>query len=294
MTFTSAQDFVAASADYKKNPTPVNNDINSTIQQFPFFFTASIAQNEQHKAEVFSLRHQVYCEELQYEPINSSCQESDQFDSRALHCTVRHKYSDLLAGTVRIITCRPTEQLPFEQHFPPESLKQNLIPDNFGRQHICEISRLAVPEFFRRKHTASANKKEDNNQHYHSQTENQCYQLIAVALYLIAALLTQSSKRFHVYMMIEPGLARVLKRIGIRLQCIGPAITFNGKRAPYYLDARTLQYTLQQQYRPLQEQLARQLFNHPFNQSVDIQTSQDASVDYRFPEANECASLVTA
>ncbi|MDX3774343.1 PEP-CTERM/exosortase system-associated acyltransferase, partial [Chromatiaceae bacterium AAb-1] len=257
-------------ADTLKNTVlNYNNDINFIIRQFPFFFSAGIADTTQQKTEIFRLRHQVYCEELCFEPLKEDCLESDQFDLRSVHCAIRHQGSSQLAGTLRIITSQHADELlPIEQHFSDSIQNSLLAPAAFPRQHICEISRLAVPEIFRRRQKNLPQNISSDLSNIKYLPENHCYPLIAIALYLIAALITQSTQRFHVYVMVEPGLARILQRIGINLQCIGSAIQFNGNRAPYYLDARTIRHTLQQLYRPLQEQLSRQLFAEQYHVAI--------------------------
>ena len=156
-----------------------------------------------------------------------------------------------LVGTVRVITsCNNTELLPLEQHFAGLITEHSLAPQRFARQHICEISRLAVPAEVRRQH---------HRGNACSTTEQQCYRQVAVALYLIATQLCLQTNRYHSFVMIEPALARILRRIGIQFVQIGEPINYNGLRAPYYLDMRTTNVTLATEYQHLRARLAQQL-----------------------------------
>ena len=91
--------------------------------------------------------------------------------------------------------------------------------------------------------------------------ERACSKLVAVALYLIAQILCLRAGRVHTYVMIEPALARALRRVGLHFIQIGEPIEFNGIRAPYYLDARTTNATLSPEYLQLRVLLEKQLFD---------------------------------
>ncbi|NRQ44613.1 PEP-CTERM/exosortase system-associated acyltransferase [Rheinheimera sp. YQF-2] len=241
----------------------------TALQYFPHFFQASLARSAAQQRDIFRLRHKVYCEEMAFEACRDNKLEQDSFDNRALHAAIRHSNKDKLAGTVRLITSASKDELlPIEQHFGHCITNPVLTPHNFDRRHICEISRLAVPAEIRCKQSvmstgpiASVNTR-----------ESQCRSAVAVSLYLVAMLMSLQSKRHHVFVMIEPALARVLKRIGIHFQQIGDVIHFNGKRAPYYIDARTTYDTLQHDYVELGKVLAQQLFN----EAAEADTAQDA------------------
>jgi N-acyl amino acid synthase of PEP-CTERM/exosortase system len=127
-----------------------------------------------------------------------------------------------------------------------------LAPQNFSRQHICEISRLAVPAEIRYRANALQNGQ--------SAMESECCKMVAVSLYLLAILMCIKSRRVHAYVIIEPALARMLRRIGINFVQIGNTIDFNGVRAPYYLDIRTTSATLKSDYLQLRNMLENQLY----------------------------------
>lgn len=230
----------------------------SPLLHFPHFYQARIAYMQEQRNETFRLRHKVYCEELRYEPERPNRQEYDQFDSRAIHCAITHTDSNMLAGTVRLITSATPEQLlPVECYFAGTFTNAALAPANFPRHHICEISRLAVPEYIRQNQGIEAPNECSGLHTLHGQ----CRKLVSVALYLLATLMCVRDERYHAYVMIEPSLARILKRVGIHFIQIAEAIDFNGRRAPYYLDMRTTRVTLKSEYLKLRNALDAQLYD---------------------------------
>ncbi|MDP2716298.1 PEP-CTERM/exosortase system-associated acyltransferase [Rheinheimera sp.] len=236
---------------------PVNR-ADTALQYFSHFFQAALARSAAQQRDIFRLRHKVYCEEMAFEPCRANKLEHDSFDPRSLHACIKYCDKDTLAGTVRLITSENKDELlPIEQYFGHCITNPVLTPHNFDRRHICEISRLAVPVEIRCKQSVMSNDRMTGL----NTRESQCRSAVAVSLYLLAMLMSLQSKRHHVFVMIEPALARVLKRIGIHFQQIGDVIHFNGKRAPYYIDARTTYDTLQHDYVELGKVLAQQLFN---------------------------------
>ena len=221
---------------------------------FPHIFQAQLALTTKQKHRVFKLRHKVYCEEMGFEPIRVDGLETDRYDDRSLHTSITHVASGKLAGTVRIISSDSHDELlPIEQHFSQQITNAELAPHNFSRQHICEISRLAVPEDIRCRGSVV--------QAGQSEVENACCKMVAISLYLQVINMCMRSGRVHAYVMIEPALARVLRRIGIHFIQIGNPIDFNGTRAPYYLDIRTTATTLKPEYCKLRDILEAQLYN---------------------------------
>ena len=235
---------------------------HSLSHYFPDYFHAVQANSSQLKQETYQLRHQVYCKELQFEPERPDALEHDSYDERAMHVAIKHVLNNAMAGTVRIVTSQfKDELLPIEQYFSANFTNTVLAPTNFSRQHICEISRLAVPASIRSRTL---------NQQSTSSLEQACGKLVAVALYLMAQILCLRAGRVHAYVMIEPALARALRRVGLHFIQIGEPIAFNGLRAPYYLDARTTNATLSPEYRQLRALLEKQLFDKANQQRPQI------------------------
>ena len=70
------------------------------------------------KDEVYRIRHQVYCEDLEFEPIRADQREIDEHDVNSLHLLMRSVKTDEFVGCTRIVRSRPEEphyRLPFEK-----------------------------------------------------------------------------------------------------------------------------------------------------------------------------------
>lgn len=221
-----------------------DHEAERVARHFAQLLPPRIALAPAERDALFALRHGVYCEELGFEPLRPDARETDAFDDRALHAYVRHAATGAIAGTVRLVTTQgPHERLPMEVHCAEALAHATLTPDRFPRETVCEISRLAVPAQFRRRATdrfpGAANGAIDPRRY--SSSELRCFPWIAIALYFSAAALSRRTGRRHVFVMVEPRLARAMSFVGIRFQQIGPGIPFHGLRAPYYLDRERLE-----------------------------------------------------
>lgn len=231
---------------------------------FAQYLQPGIASSAQLKREVYALRHQVYCEELHFEAEKPDQIETDAFDERSIHCCIRHLGSQNLAGTLRLITSNsPTEPLPIQQFCGHALTHSELHPSQFLPREICEISRLAVPATFRKRQVDQFEGGATGaiNEASFSAQELRFFPYIAISLYMSAIAMTYKTRRFHVFVMMEPRLARSLGFVGIYFQPIGPAIEYHGKRAPYYIDSRQIKPGLSPGYRKLLAIIQSALFN---------------------------------
>jgi N-acyl amino acid synthase of PEP-CTERM/exosortase system len=211
------------------------------------YFETVIANSEELREKVFRIRHEVYCEELNFEPVKESCLEFDEFDRYSLHCLIQQRSSKHSAGVVRMVRPVSSNQLlPIEKYCLNSITRKELDPSQFSREHICEISRLAIPKNFRRRVLDDFNGAGVGaiNQQSYSEIEVRCFPFIAVGLYLAAAALTIEEDIRHTYVMMEPRLARSMGFIGIKFEQIGPVVEYHGKRAPFYINPDLLMKSL--------------------------------------------------
>lgn len=201
------------------------------------------ATNSYIKEQSFNVRHQVYCEELNFEPLRKNKLETDEFDDQSIHCVIQHRRSQLFAGTVRVVCSASEEELlPIEKYCRSSITNEELRPENFPRNKICEISRLAIPESFRRRKADDFKGAPTGviNERVYSEKELRCFPFIAVGLYLSAANIVIKEGIEHVFVMMEPRLARSLRLVGINFVQLGPIVNYHGKRAPYYITPKAL------------------------------------------------------
>lgn len=253
------------------SPAPIsrsqlaNDEALVIAQHFAQYLQPGIATNDVLKREVYALRHQVYCEELHFEEEKPDHIETDLFDERSIHCCIRHLGSQHLAGTLRLITCNSqAELLPIRQFCGHALTDSQLHPDRFLPREICEISRLAVPASFRKRQVDQFEGGATGaiNEVAFSVQELRFFPYIAISLYMSAIAMTYKTRRFHVFVMMEPRLARSLNFVGIHFQPIGPVIEYHGKRAPFYIDSRRIKPGLSPGYRKLLGIIQSALF-HP-------------------------------
>ena len=220
-----------------------NAHAKKIASHFSEYLRPTVAHNQYLKQKSFEIRHNVYCEELGFEECNEARQETDDFDLHSIHCVIQHRSTNRFAGTVRIVySLSENQELPLEKFCLNSIDHPTLVPTNFPRHKICEISRLAVPSEFRRRQSDKFKGAATGaiNENEYSEKELRCFPFIAIGLYLSAANIVISKGIEHVFVMMEPRLARSLKFVGIEFQQIGPVVEYHGKRAPYYINPELL------------------------------------------------------
>lgn len=209
---------------------------------------------------VYRLRHQVYCEELGYEPVRPERIEYDNYDKHSVHCLLEHRTSQTPAGTLRMIGCYTgTEHLPIEHYFLEQFTRPELAPSAFARDSICELSRLAVAAAFRKNVQSQQNPALSQLAAVSEPDHQAHYRYISAGLYLAALEQARVMQLKHAYAAVAPALARMLNRVGFQFEQISHPIELNGKRAAYYLDIERSLQTLCTDYQLLWQVLAEQL-----------------------------------
>jgi N-acyl amino acid synthase of PEP-CTERM/exosortase system len=216
-----------------------SREARSISNHFTQFLQPQIAISEHLKEEAFKIRHNVYCEELAFEDVKPNGQEKDEFDEQSIFSLIKHKPSDTFTSCVRLVTSQqPDQLLPIEKYCLGAITNTGLSPERFNRNEIAEISRLAVKADFRRrkadryKGSATGVISETS----YSEKELRCFPFIAIGLYMAAATMAMNTGIRHVYVMMEPRLARSMKFIGIAFEQLGAPIEYHGLRAPYYIN----------------------------------------------------------
>ncbi|MGY5450745.1 PEP-CTERM/exosortase system-associated acyltransferase [Agarivorans sp. MS3-6] len=225
----------------------VKREAKLIAQHFAEYLRPVVAYKKDTVNEAFRIRHDVYCEELNFEPVREDGMEQDEFDQYSRFCLIEHKPTTNYAGCVRIVSpSNSDELLPIEKFCSSAIEGAKFHPSQFERNEICEISRLAVRPQFRRR-------KADNfdgaaagaiNEQTYSEEELRCFPFLAIGLYLSIASLAVRAGTHHAFVMMEPRLARSMSFLGIKFEQLGPAIEYHGVRAPYYISASMLTRSL--------------------------------------------------
>ena len=249
----------------------VDHDARNIAEHFTKFLEPQVALNEQLRNEVFKIRHNVYCEELAFEEIKDEGMEQDEFDPQSIFCMIKHKPSDIYTSCVRLVkSSAQPELLPIEKYCIDSIQDKDLHPSNFAREEVGEISRLAVKADFRRRKADQFKGSAVGaiSETTYSETELRCFPFIAIGLYMSAATMSINTNTKHVYVMMEPRLARSMKFVGIKFHQLGEPIDYHGIRAPYYINPEIFMSNLSPGFKSLYGAIEQMICNQ-------IQVEQD-------------------
>ncbi|RKF14565.1 PEP-CTERM/exosortase system-associated acyltransferase [Alginatibacterium sediminis] len=233
-------------------------------KHFAQFLEPVVANQTESIEEAFKIRHDVYCEELHFEPMREDKMETDEFDSYSRFCLIKHKPSQNYAGCVRIVTpSSDQELLPIEKYCSQSLQSSPVHPREFDRSNICEISRLAVRPQFRRRRADKFEGAASGviNEQTYSEAELRCFPFLTIGLYLSIASLAVRTNVDHAFVMMEPRLARSMSFLGIKFQQLGPAVEYHGLRAPYYMSSEMLLNSLPKSFTSLMKSIDGQIEN---------------------------------
>lgn len=224
---------------------------------FERYFDAVPATTEELLATVYRLRHQVYCEELHYEPTRASHMEHDDYDKRSIHCLLFHRSSQSYVGCVRLILAdSQNAELPFPFELVCGTALQWRFDAAAGssRRQYGEISRLAIAARFRRRrgepllgHDDGVNQEPDPS----TEHERRLFPSIALGLYVAITAMGLNQGLDGVFAMMELRLARQLRRFGLHFEQVGSEIEHRGMRAPFFLGRDNLLKNLKPECRML-------------------------------------------
>jgi N-acyl amino acid synthase of PEP-CTERM/exosortase system len=214
----------------------------SRLDQFQRYFSVKLATTPQQMDQVFALRYRVFCEELQLEPAElfPGHRESDAFDGHSRHCLVIHRRSGQVAGCVRLVRPGPQHLMPFERHCLDALRLDNAERFYDMRAESCEISRIAVDHFFRRRCCQHVSTTAEQLLEDCCDKERSSFSLIGVALALAGVAMAAVERRPYMLAMMEAGLPRRLRRLGMPSERLGGAVDYHGRRSLYLLDARQI------------------------------------------------------
>jgi N-acyl amino acid synthase of PEP-CTERM/exosortase system len=224
----------------------------SLTDLFQAHFDIVPADQEHLLDKVYRIRHQVYCEELGFEPHRTGQLEHDQFDKNSIHCLLLHKASQTYVGCVRLVLAdsdTPQLGLPFERVCGSSSRR---ALDRAGQKKVGEISRLAITANFRRPRNFVVSV--DGGRLLPDARDEESRRLfpsIAVGLYLAVAAMGLSKGLDGVFAMMEPRLARQLSHFGIHCEQAGDAVEHRGTRMPYFISSNSLLDNLKAECRTL-------------------------------------------
>lgn len=205
-----------------------------------YFETVVVGERDDELRDAaFRLRYQAYCIENPFEDPadNPDGRERDAYDDRADHCLLLHLPSHTWAGAVRLIL--PDRAAP-EQSFALQQVCFDPIigdPKRFPVLEMGEISRLCISKYFRRRQgdrLFPASNEPADHQDARRVVPN-------MTLGLFEGLVRMSLDRdiWYLCAVMEPALLRLLARLGMHFETIGPLVDYHGHRQPCFLKLDT-------------------------------------------------------
>lgn len=236
------------------------------------YFSLSIADTPELQQEVYKIRYQVYCEEFQYKSKEKFLDgmEQDFYDSRSIHCLLKHQHSDRYVGCVRLVL-RNLERL--DDKFPLEQIFHHdfeLIKAPFC--DYAEISRLAIIRDFRQRQgedTSSAGLLFFGNQPNSLSTyrERRIFPFTLLSLYLSCTSVLLSLKINNALTVMEAELSRHLRLYGIPSCLVGDFVNFQGMQAPFLLSPMNIMSSMDSEiaalFNAIHSELKVKIKDHP-------------------------------
>jgi N-acyl amino acid synthase of PEP-CTERM/exosortase system len=224
---------------------------------FSKYFTAVPATTEALRDECFRIRHEVYCKELQYEPLRPDGRETDAYDAHSIYCLLRANESGRFIGCIRLILPNPQDPatlFPFEKTCAATIDRAIVDPAKIDRTRVAEVSRLAVASAYRRRksdhETAGTISPED-----FGSPERPRFPYVPVGLYLGMICQAQRHGIDTLFVLTEPRLARHLSLLGVHIKRIGGPVEHRGKRVPSMMSVPGIVGGFGPFVRPLYEQI---------------------------------------
>lgn len=176
----------------------------------------------------YRIRHQVYCEEMGYEPSRLDGMEMDKHDGSALHILlylIEGAVPHPIGCTRLVVSEGPHDPLPMESHGGAT------LSGLHGRARVAEVSRLAVLSDFRRRtgEAGSTVPLPDIDQQPDFRLR---YPYMLVGLCMGALNIANRFGIEQLVMLTEKPLAVRLGRFGVPLDVVGDPVEFRGKRLP--------------------------------------------------------------
>ncbi|WP_018141242.1 PEP-CTERM/exosortase system-associated acyltransferase [Thioalkalivibrio sp. ALJ7] len=252
-------------------------DEEPITQAFHRYFDLSQPQFPDEVEPAFRLRYEVYCREFGFER-EEDCPnglESDGYDSRSWHCLMHHRSSGASAGCVRIVPTSATSgaMLPMEEHCRDSFWDVPERPDRLDRESICEVSRLAVHGLFRRRQGEHQTPLGDVRSLEIPPNHVRTFPILALSLFMSATAMATIHEKEHAFAMMEPALARILRRSGLPATQIGELQDYHGQRAAFHIHRDTAKQGIEN------SALLRDLYLHAYHRLSTVGQSPFAESD---------------
>jgi N-acyl amino acid synthase of PEP-CTERM/exosortase system len=229
------------------------NNLN-LAEGFRKYFDLIPVTTEALRHDVYRIRHEVYCEDLRFEPAQPSQLETDAYDAHSVHCLLRTTGPNpQWVGCVRLVLPRPNTPaalLPFER-ICAQTLDRAIVdPARLPRTRIAEVSRLAIRLAFRRRHSDARMPLSITPEDFGIEQRPR-FPYAQIGLYLGAIALARHHGIETLFVLTEPRLAAYFSRLGVDTRQIGSPVEHSGIRVPSMMKVQDIIEHLNIHLRPL-------------------------------------------
>jgi len=227
---------------------------------FKRYFRVVPALTDELRDHVYRIRHEVYCEELKYEPVRPGKRETDDYDAHSLHCLIQSVKDESYVGCTRLVLARPGDPqfpLPVEKTCAKTIDRSILDPQRLPRNTLAEISRLAVVARYRNRAGEDKTAAPLNDESFGT-SDRPRFPYLTAGLYLATIELARRHGIISVLVLTEPRLAHHFKRLGVDIQQIGGPVEHRGTRVPSVIDVAGVIAGLNFMVRPLYKEVAEE------------------------------------
>lgn len=202
---------------------------------FSKYFRIDAALDDSMRDEVYRIRHEVYCEDLHFEPERADRREFDAYDAHSVHCLLRTVNEPFLpVGCTRIVLADPGDldaPLPFERTCEGVLDRSIVDPSKLPRERIAEISRLGVRAQYRRRKGEQQTECPVSENDFATGDQPR-FPFVPTSLLLGAVALADCSGIDTVFVLTEPRLAAHFAKLGVEVRQIGRPVEHRGLRIP--------------------------------------------------------------
>jgi N-acyl amino acid synthase of PEP-CTERM/exosortase system len=231
-------------------------------ERFRQYFEILPGINDQVRDSVYQIRHEVYCEDLHFEPVRADRREVDQFDKHSVHCLMRRNDDTReLVGCTRLVLAHlegVDYEMPFERSCADTIDRSIIDPSRLRRHEIAEVSRLAVRGKYRQRKNESATPISLSAEDFGTQAQPR-FPHIPVGLYLASIAIANRYGLKTLFVLTEPRLAQHFSRFGVQIRPIGKSIEHRGERLPSVMFIDEIINGLRKNVRPVWQTINDQI-----------------------------------
>lgn len=236
-------------------------DIRDLGGSFKRYFEIVPALTDELRQQAYRIRHQVYCEELNYEAVRADRLETDEYDMHSLHCLIRSVQNEKYVGCTRVVLAHEkgrSHSLPFEK-LCGQTIDRSIVdPLSLVRSTIAEVSRLAVISQYRLRRGEQKTPAPITDESFGTQLQPR-FPYIPVGLYLGTLELARLHGVNTLFVLTEPRLAKHFAKLGVEIIQIGGEIEHRGTRVPSMMLVTSIIDGLNFIMRPLYNVIAKEV-----------------------------------